>query len=441
MAMLALVIDVGLLAVQKRFDQNAADAAALGIARSMAGQVVVQPNGQIAFSVSGTALQNTLTQLATANAHAGLASRTTRLPMLEFSADNGGSWCIALPTQAGGCATIPPAPAFSTPYLVRVTISSTTSGFFTGLMGSGATSGCPATGGTGYTTCALAVASIAGSTALPPGMQVIPASIPECEVSAGQVWQVFELWGSNSSPCHDTGGWKNLIDFTPYQESLDPNVYRPFHGTGYEPDDVYTGSGKRKDLTYWIANGFGGEVTIDNWLLTGKSGTAEGCISRGFYGGGGACDVNGRNDDWTETYFFDNTELGKITPVPFGWFDCSSATPRDPIVSPGMRVGCRDVAIIAWHTPQVLQGQTWVNITNGQPDRVRVKSFYVFRFYCGWSSDNQRCDQRPPSAALPGCPSAGSGICGRLKSTVAVTSCPMCSQGPSVTINAVRLRD
>src|SRR5688572_33508268 len=100
MAMLALIIDVGLVAVQRRFDQNAADAAASGIARLLTAQITVQPNGQLAFPVNDATLQGTLTQLAGANAHTGLASRTTRLPWLEFSPDDGASWCTA---QAGGC--------------------------------------------------------------------------------------------------------------------------------------------------------------------------------------------------------------------------------------------------------------------------------------------------------------------------------------------------
>lgn len=437
MAMLALIIDVGLVAVQRRFDQNAADAAASGIARLLTAQITVQPNGQLAFPVDGATLQATLTQLAGANAHTGLASRTTRLPTLEFSPNDGAAWCTA---QPGGCPT-PPQPAVNTPYLVRVTVSSTTSGFFTPLLSSASTSSCPATGGTGVTTCAQAVVSISGSTSLPPNMQVIPATIPVCEVLTGQAWQVFELWGSNTSPCHDTGGWKNLLDFTPIDGSTSPSVYGPFHGAGYRPDDEYTGSGKRKDLVYWIANGFGGDVTVGNWILTGKSGTAEGCISRGFYGGGGACDVNGRNDDWTENYFFDNVKLGNPTPVLYGWFDCSK-TNDDPVVtSSSMRVGCRDVAIAAWNEPQVRQGTSWIDISSGQPDRVRIASFYVFRLYCSWSSDGTRCDQRPPSSVLPGCPSFGSGICGRLKSVTATSSCPTCTAGPSITINAVRLRD
>ena len=444
MAMLALIIDVGLVAVQKRFDQNAADAGALGIARLLTGKISVGASGQVTFAADDATLQGTLTQLVGANAHTGLASRTTRLPVLEISADDGASWCAV---QAGGCPTPPPAVA-SAPYLVRVTVASRTTGFFTSFVNPGPAAGCPAIGGSGVMTCARAVVSISGSTSLPPGMQVIPATLPSCSVLVSEEWQVHELWGSNSSPCHDTGGWKNLLDFTPYSDIAAERD--AFHGDGYTPDSVYTGSGKRKDLTYWIAHGFGGTVTAGDvnasppnrgtWLLTGKTGTAEGCISRGFYGGGGACEVNGRVDEGDEAYFFDNAKLGKTTPVPYGWFDCSQTF--DPVItSPGMRVGCRDVAIAAWDSPEVSQGTSWVGISSGEPDRVHIAKYYVFRFYCGWSSDGSRCDQRPPSSTLPGCPSFGSGICGRLKSVEATANCPMCIAGPSVTVNAVRLRD
>jgi hypothetical protein len=448
MAMLALGIDVGLLAVQRRFDQNAADAAALAAAGAIAKRVSVQPNGQVFFPADALDVaQARLTQLADdTNAHSGLTNRTQRAVTLELSADGGGSWCVA-PCVAGA-----PVPSSATPYLVRVTVRSTTTGFFAGFVNPGASVSCPDVGGGGgLTTCATSVVSVAGSTQIPAGMQVIPATLPDCAVTNGgsTQWQVHELWGSNSSPCMDTGGWKNLLDFTPYVSDPDDPDFDAFHGTpAFEPDDINLGSGKRKDIVYWIAHGFGGKVfsgELDfggsgdgNWILTGKSGTAEGCISRGFYGGGGACDINGRTDEYSDVYFFDKM---KLVPENHGWFDCSKSK-NDPVVKDSsMRVGCRDVAIAAWDRPQVRQGQSWVDISYGQPDRVHIRRFYVFRFYCGWSSDGQRCDQRPPSTVLPGCPSAGSGICGRLAPPVDLGNCPMCVGGPSVMANALRLRD
>ena len=446
MAMLALGIDVGLLAVQRRFDQNAADAAALAAARSLSNAIEVDANGQVAFASSGlTAAQTLVGSLVASNAHAGLTSRTVRLSELEISADGGGTWCTV--GAAGGCST-PPAPVSPNPYLVRVRVASKTTSFLTGVLDPTPAAGCPDPnpGSGGVTSCALTVVSVSGTPSLPPGMQVVPVTLPRCSITEGgsTEWQVHELWGSNSSPCFDTGGWKNILDFTPYVTDQNDPDFDAFHGSPhYVPDSEYTGSGRRKDAVYWIANGFGGTVTAGdlpngNWVQAGHSGTAEGCISNGFYGGGGACDVNGRNDDYTESYVFDNT---KLVPSNYGWFNCYESG-NDPVVtSPTMRVGCRDVAVAAWDEPQMRQGQSWVPISSGHPDRVHIRQFYVFRFYCGWSSDNTHCNQRPPSSVLPGCPSMGSGVCARLRPSVTVGSCPMCIGAPSVTANALRLQD
>ncbi|HEU5315986.1 MAG TPA: pilus assembly protein TadG-related protein [Chloroflexota bacterium] len=446
MAMLALGIDFGMVAVQKRFDQNAADAAGLAAAGALARRVAVDTGGQVFFPAEALSVaQDRLTQLATdANAHAGLSSRTNRVARLELSGDGGATWCAA---PCGGSA---PAPSTAAPYLVRVSVSSSTTGFFAGFIGSGgaASTNCPPTGANGLTSCAVSTVSIAGSSSVPTGMQVIPATLPDCAVTMGgsAAWQVHELWGSNSSPCIDTGGWKNLLDFTPYADPVtDWPTFNDFHWDGFVADPNYDGTGRRRDLVYWIAHGFGGQVTsgevplhTGTWVLTGQSGTAQGCIARGFYGGGGACDINGRTDDYSASYFFSSA---KLLPSNYGWFDCSQSK-NDPVVkASSMRVGCRDVAVAAWDSPQVRVGQSWENISSGQPDRVHIRRFYVFRFYCGWSSDNTRCDQRPPSTVLPGCPSAGSGICGRLSPVQLTGNCPMCVVGPSVTVNALRMQD
>src|SRR5262245_49422931 len=172
MAMLALALDMGILLGQRRFDQNGADAAALATGRLMAGEVSpVDDSGAVYFGTPDAQIYQRVRQYAgldTTNYgsaapvagmnQSGFTNRNLLTVTLEYSTSSG-QWCSspagprimhdgAAATKParliGGQAVpqctlyqgvYPPLPTSGQPYRVRVTVSSTTNGLFTPVIG------------------------------------------------------------------------------------------------------------------------------------------------------------------------------------------------------------------------------------------------------------------------------------------------------------------
>ncbi|HEX5417201.1 MAG TPA: Tad domain-containing protein [Chloroflexota bacterium] len=175
---LALAIDLGFLFGQRRFNQDGADAATLGVARTIAGSISPDPNNHPYISTTDCTLYKTARQYAglsiittntcpnnlsatppagTTNQNPALDSSNKVAVILEyFTGASGASWCYspaslnALPTgtftgsfpRSGEAActlvtgqdgNFPPSPGYgeeATAYKVRVTVTSVTSSSF-----------------------------------------------------------------------------------------------------------------------------------------------------------------------------------------------------------------------------------------------------------------------------------------------------------------------
>jgi hypothetical protein len=338
--MLVLVIDLGLLLSQRRFDQNGADAAALAAGRRLAGEVTpLDEVGGIYISATDASLYQQVRQYAGlndstgltpsaassdstgVNQNVGLTSRTKLAVTLEYSTA-AGQWCYspsglepprspAVPVCtlfARDGNTYPPLPTTNQFYRVRVTVSATTDGFFTRIRmpGSSADSNnnappvptdqgsaaCRrATGAAGNVTCAQSVVVVKGSPNLPPAADdVIPTATGSCQVVPNGASVLFELWGSSPNPCGSgIGSWKNLLDLSAEQKWCD-------NASG-QPDYKYTKLMPPLALGYSTDCPSPGPVS-DTWQRDGgryvpdaaRSGTGEAdkdipfWIARGFGG-------------------------------------------------------------------------------------------------------------------------------------------------------------
>jgi hypothetical protein len=444
MAVLAAIVDLGLLMVQRRFNQNAADAVALTVGRTLQNNIGVNASNQVYFPVTQATLQGEIDKVfgPGINEHTGFSSRTVgREVTLEYSTNGGTDWCYSEPTPVSLTATDPcggiPTPSAATPFLTRITVSTTTTGFFTSFANAMGASGGPcyrpgSAPASGTTTCAQATVSVSGTLVPPQGVPIVPASVPDCWVQGRPVGGFYDLWGDNGVPCPgepDTGAWKHLIDFSAHRDASGA-IDRLWHGDGYREDQARPGTRDRSDVAYWIARNYGGTIALGNYLYTGDPGNATGCSATGFYGGGGSCsDPDGQ-------YFFEDSKLvsrdGRNTAV------CSSVyggPGGDAIANLSMNIGCREVAVVGWGSPQVQSGPNWDTFTGGTPDRVRVDGFYVFRLYCRRNNPGSPCNQRVDVGNCNG----ASGICGRLVALPVNSQCPTCTSGPTVIANMVRL--
>ncbi|MGH2353478.1 MAG: pilus assembly protein TadG-related protein, partial [Chloroflexota bacterium] len=274
MAMLALVIDLGLLFGQRRFDQNSADAAAFAAGRMLAGAAsplgggggalyFTWPDAEIYREVrryAGLNPDDASTIPTGINRNAGLVSRTRLAVTLEYSPLGG--WCYSpsgpppprrpapppceLPVVEG--VAYPPLPAADRPYRIRVTVSSTTRGVFAGLIGAGnlapppagqeSTPAClRATGAAGNVSCAQAIVAVTGSTTYQGVAPTVPVTTADCQISAPTGGALFQFWGASPDGCGvDLGPWKNLLDFTVESKWCDT-----LKGSGTsDPDYRYT---------------------------------------------------------------------------------------------------------------------------------------------------------------------------------------------------------
>jgi hypothetical protein len=502
----ALAVDLGLVLTQQRFNQNGADAAALAAARLLAeaaspldvsgGLYLAVPDADVYREVRRYAGLDAATTSAVpsgANRSAGLIGRTALAVSLEYAA--AGAWCYspsgpapprspptppcALPLVAG--IAHPPLPIAAQPYRVRVTVSSTTGAVFAGAIGSGDSAPSPSTaaavpacvkptGTVGNTTCAHAIAVIAGSTARSSPAPILPVTTADCQITAPTGGALFQLWGSNPSGCGvDLGSWKNFLDFTTetrwcntlkgstdpdyrYTNLLPPGAQIPggpcaaelpdqsWSRIGYAPDPRWPGSNDvNVDLRYWIAAGFGGTLRagyVDGNrfptymdLKSSPAGDLGQNVAAGFYCG--ASGVTATSCDTAlnpaGTYFFAKNQSGFHDVCPDRWGRSYGA-------------GCREAAVVTWIQPEWVVGlQTggtgWTSGGSGGPARVRAARLLTFRLYCDHTTGGL-CTLPPKSIVGS---AANASVWGRAVSPLIVGACPSCATGPSLYGNKVTL--
>lgn len=235
---LALVIDIGFIAGQRRFMQNGADAAALAAARKLAGSVAPRefssaPDPTVfltRFDTSDATVYATAEAYAKANQNVGLTTTTTNFQVELW-------YCVAdTPTDYSGAdcndsdldsdplndanndwvARPPPAQPVDDgtvpigAYMVRVRVSSTITTIF-----GGAANISP-----DASTSAIAVAMILG--ACPPvgTGNIWPFTVkdqPEWQFGVG--WnELYKLWDPNPP---GGGSWKQILDLSPAAEWCD----------------------------------------------------------------------------------------------------------------------------------------------------------------------------------------------------------------------------
>jgi hypothetical protein len=300
--MVAVVIDLGLLFSQRRFDQNGADAASLAVVRKLASNVVLGDGSTVYFDsderevyelaryyaglplsqeVAGLPLPSSPpTKLSDAqstvpegrNQSAGLTSRNRLAVTVEYKGteEYPTRWCYSMagpePLRSPGVpwcqpnGTRVPLPSTDEPFRVRVTVSSTTEGFFTPVftrlldrqgyerddflpsppaLYDDATPACilpqvlpigtetdpqrswgpwPLGGERvpGDTVCAHAVAVVRGNTTTTQTGRPLPVAIGDCRIQ-GVLGELQELWSSgNNTDCPTSADFSinNVLDFT-----------------------------------------------------------------------------------------------------------------------------------------------------------------------------------------------------------------------------------
>ena len=187
-AMFGLVIDLGVYLGQRRFAQNGADAAAAGVALSLAASVrdVDSDGTGVYFSrtdaqaaaaaraLAGLDPGTTSSEPTGINGNPALSVRTRLALALEYW--DGATWCYSTLGErplAPGAATqdcaasrylglYPPRPLDDRYYQVRVTVSAATATFFPQLPASGPSSCARPAGAPGSLTCATATYTIGG---------------------------------------------------------------------------------------------------------------------------------------------------------------------------------------------------------------------------------------------------------------------------------------
>lgn len=298
-AMLALILDVGFLLTQRRFDQNSADAAALAAGRALGDSVSpFGTSGLLTFTESDADVYQTVRYYAGLapltpstvptgiNRAGAIEGRVALAVTLEYS--TGDAWCVSpsspapprspsvpvcvLPVRGG--VAYPPLPAAAQPFRVRVTVSSTTNAFIAGAIGGNAITppasqedripAClRAAGAAGNVTCAHAVAVVHGSTSATTTAARIPVTTGDCQISAPDGGGLFQFWGGSADGCGAAiTPWNNLLDFTPearWCNTLKGKDNPDYRYTNLLPPGAQIAGGacenEQPDLT-WNRNGF-----------------------------------------------------------------------------------------------------------------------------------------------------------------------------------------
>ena len=435
--MLALVVDMGFAAGQRRFMQNGADAATLAAARMLAESVSPYPAGggrsgfPHFFGVTDKTVYDEAHLIASKNQNAGVSGRTTNFTVVvEYCvAANDNSYAPDVPGCTGRWVTSTDSDASSPPdgtYKVRVTVSSTITSIFGGVIGHSDT-----------VTSGQSIAVIEG---------VCPQTVATGNIWPFTLWdqqdfgtdpnQLFELWGSKNPPEPNGADsqWKNVLDLSPstawcdgqpddYPWAADSSmagmvlagtkctrVTPNFTGTdntwnrdGYAPDPrggCYTGtSSNPTDLGTWASATFQGTLAVGMKMpLFPKPGDGGSNVSGGIYG-----PPLGPLNACSGTYFFNGVTA--IDPAHPTW---------------GVY---RDVVVFTFNIPTGVGGhfynlntKQWSDNSQGNNKMGRATLIRIlhFRIYSNYDGSASRVWGRVVSPVFPpdynpsGCPAFGS---------------------------------
>ncbi|MHB1133487.1 MAG: pilus assembly protein TadG-related protein [Chloroflexota bacterium] len=424
-AIVALVVDMGFLFGQKRYDQNGADAAALAAARLLAENVSPLDSTATYFAIPEVEVYNQALAYVAPNQNANLGARNAFVMTLEYWDGNPAHpWCYspqgpqpprspAVPvctpytkTVGGVTVSLPPLPASGYPYRVRVTVSSTTDPLFAPAANiSGSTQtlvtdptkpACLKSGTDAdrHMVCAHAIAAVQGSSVAAGNGPVLPVTTGDCDIG-DNVGGLFQLWGSNPEGCgYGINPWKNMIDLS------DHNTWCSDASGGSTPDPDYdyykllptaaTTMARSECDTYdtWDRNGF---VPDTGMTFTGQTDhDVPMLIARGFQGEIRANYVNGNKvPTYGAAHPAQGSNLGQNVAV---GFYCGSSgvgsTWCDPTLNPagtyyfaqnqpGMQpicgdyygtqlgLGCRDAVVPTWGDENVSnRGVDWATDLN-----------------------------------------------------------------------------
>ncbi len=433
MGILALTIDIGFLAGQRRFMQNGADAGSLAASRLLAGSVSPKascdPSTTICtfFTTSDAAVRGQADDIARRNQNTGLTTRTTFTMLLEYcvatapsnfdyTASNnncqaaGNSW-VASPTTDG---KVP-----NGAYKVRVTTSSTITTFF------GPAAGRQAQEATSANATALIIGVCAPQTA---SGKILPFTLWDQQDFGSTYGTLYQLWGSTAPGPSFAGAWQNMLDLTPASRWCDQNVNAPagaadykwlhpamipsgivcnypdpnvagstsFTGTdttwkregyGYAPDPraCYTGQVMSSpDLANRAGGGYNGTLAVGNKVPTyqdanpGQGGNGGANVAQGIYGSPSAPPCG--------PFFFSNPD-----------------GPRDPNPDFAAWGPYKDVLVFTYDHPEYWKtnDNTWTTTKSGAPGRVTLKRILNFRIYRDYDGANSRIWGRVVSPVLP----------------------------------------
>jgi Flp pilus assembly protein TadG len=331
---LGLVVDFGFVMIERRKQQNAADSAALGVARLLAGSVGIDSGGNVNYVDQTDTTVMTLAQSLAGGNWPG--SGATRGLTIEYLDCNGNLIRAAV---AGASTLIP-----QTTCRVRATGTSSRSTFFIHVLN-------PSLAST--TASARATARIAPTSA-PTGRggawpitrwKNYPGSVP--------CWFDFFtpcVFWSNNGGSEDTsiGSWK---------EKLYPSRYSRFDCSGAPTAQLLTAfdparqgqhcgnsGAQMDDMEYWLRYGFNGTIGLNDRIEVHPGG------------------VNGTN-------------------LATAMRDYISASPEGSYPGWG---NYRTVTVALWQVAEVYQSgswQSWTTSTSHPPDRVTISDLRCFRFY------------------------------------------------------------
>ena len=448
LGMVALVIDIGFMLGQRRFMQNGADAASLAVARQLAGNISPYPASgpwpqgiPHFFNLSDAAANATAVDIAGRNQHSGMTGRTTSfIVTVEYcvaASDSSYSTAAGCPspnswvTSPTGNGRVPDGT-----YKVRVTVTSTITTFFGGVIGQ-----------TSTTTSGQAIAVIRGTCAetIATG-DCMPFTLWDQQDFGTNPDELFMLWGSANPPAPPgvDSRWKNVIDLSPegrwcngvpddYEWAQDPTMAgmlpagtnctpdlsdttQDFTGTDttwnrglYSQDPrggCYTGESINPDnLATWTSTTFPGTLAVDMKIpLYPQPGDGGSNVSSAMYG---------PDDPCSGTHFFkgvtavdpDHPEWGNYRDVVVFTYDVP------------LNQGGHFYKLTGASTP------AWTDNTSGtKTGRVTLMRLLHFRIYESYDPAASRVWGRVISPVLP--PSDNP---------------PLCGAGPGIYGNVVQL--
>jgi hypothetical protein len=353
--MLGLAVDIGVVIIERRQQQNAVDSAAMGAARLLAGNVTIDTSGVIHYTEMTDAKVMTRAQtLASGNWVAGgVTSRTLTLEYLNCSG-------TVLRSAVAGASTQVP----DNTCRVRAAGTSNFNTLFMRAARPGQTTSSASAGATAAIAGTNANTVVSGSFWPITRQMDHPNScvngVCNCEfaTTSGGTLQLCQFWGSNGgSGDTSIGSFKEKLYFS--QGSQCSLQGPPALNLGPYADSSWLGSPcgsssvRTADMAHWESNGFtpgGGGIPVGQTIEVDSSGT------------------QGNNDANAMQTFVTNGGLTSITHPTWGVY--------------------RDVYLIMWKQAnagaQVWNSPswtTWAGSTQHPPDRVKVDTIWCFRFY------------------------------------------------------------